>query len=190
MSRADCSILGIMPLLVLCHLKKESFLFFGLWHELPVNASHICMRLFAILADGNFISNLMSIRSVPLFSKYLPPMKLVLTPPLSHTHTHPHTPLYNYPALPLLKDPQTKHGIKYVKLECAHLVLCAPDACVGSTGGLWEQAVLGSTMDKREVCCNQWLPTGKKWRKDRARTDTNISWGEEQQGHDSASCRG
>lgn len=88
------------------------------------------MRLFAILADGNFISNLMSIRSlsVPLLSKYLPPMKLVLLPPPP--------PQYNYPALSLLKNPQTKPGIKYVKPKCAHLALCTPDACIGSTDGL------------------------------------------------------
>lgn len=185
MSRADCSILGIMPLLVLCHLKKESFLFFGLWHELSVNVSHICMRLFAILADGNFISNLMSIGSlsVPLLSKYLPPIKLVLTPT-------PTPPLYNYPVLPPLKDPQTKPAIKYVKPKCAHLILCAPDACIGSTDSLWEQAVLGSATDKQEVYCNRWFPTGRKQRKDHARTDTNISQGEEQQGRNSASRRG
>lgn len=167
MSRADCKILGIMPLLVLCHLKKESFLFFGLWHELSVNASHICMRLFAILADGKFISNLISIRSlsVPLLSKYLPPMKLVLTPPPSQHTQHHHKIIRPFPHLNLIghvfKDIQTKHGIQYVKPKHAHLVLYSQDSCTGSADSWWVQAVLEPVTGKQEVCCGPWLCTGK-----------------------------
>lgn len=116
----------------------------------------------------------MSIRSlsVPLLSKYLPPMKFVLTACL--TRPPPRHCIIIHPFL-CLKTLKQNLELNICTFSAVHYwCLCWIH---------WHLVRAGCAgINKREACFNQCFPAGKKRRKDHARS-------EKQQGHNSASLR-